>query len=295
MRNGQRAKTYCTRETAWRVCWIILPISIVFNIPYFLAFTVDDRIRETDFYNGQYYQVHNWVRFVVFGLGTALFLAVGNLLLILSLRESYRRRQALLSQRKHREEKRLREQFRLTVTLIGIILLFLAGEFPTHLASRQSAATLIYGGDTSQLKSSGYRTFKLVVSVLMAVHYSCNFVLYCALNSKFLSIVSRVLLCLRSEGDAETSDLRVTASDVPRGHNPASRGPSPAFRGLDHASCGHNAASRGAEPASRGPSPASSGPDTASCGHNAASRGAEPASRDRPSPQPAGAANGRVI
>ena len=44
---------------------------------------------------------------MVFGLGTALFLAVGNLLLILSLRQSYRHRKTLLSQRKHREEKRL--------------------------------------------------------------------------------------------------------------------------------------------------------------------------------------------
>ena len=98
-------------------------------------------------------------------------------------------------------------------------MLFLIGEFPTHLASRQSAATLIYGGDASQLNSDGYRTFKVVVSVLMAVHYSCNFILYCALNSKFLSMVSRVLLCLRAEPDLETSDLRVTASDPARGQS----------------------------------------------------------------------------
>ena len=57
--------------------------------------------------DSRYYQIHNWVRFVVFGLGTALFLAAGNLLLILSLRQSYRHRKTLLSQRKLREEKRL--------------------------------------------------------------------------------------------------------------------------------------------------------------------------------------------
>ncbi|KAF0289347.1 putative G-protein coupled receptor B0563.6 [Amphibalanus amphitrite] len=224
IRNGQSAKTYCTREMAWRVCLVIFPVSIVFNIPYFLAFVVDDGIQETPFYRGQYYQIHNWIRFVVFGLGTALFLAVGNLLLILSLRQSYRHRKTLLSQRKLREEKRLKEQTRLTATLVGIIVLFLIGEFPTHLASRQSAATLIYGGDTSQLSSDGYRTFKLVVSVLMAVHYSCNFILYCALNSKFLSMVSRVLLCLRAEPELETSDLRVTASDPARGMNVRAQG-----------------------------------------------------------------------
>ena len=56
----------------------------------------------------RYYQIHNWIRFVVFGLGTALFLAIGNLLLILSLRHSYQHRKTLLSQNKLREEKRLK-------------------------------------------------------------------------------------------------------------------------------------------------------------------------------------------
>ena len=53
LRNGQSAKTYCTREMAWRVCLVIFPVSIVFNIPYFMAFVVDDGIQETPFYRGQ--------------------------------------------------------------------------------------------------------------------------------------------------------------------------------------------------------------------------------------------------
>ena len=155
----------------------------------------------------------------------------------------------------------------MTATLVGIIVLFLIGEFPTHLASRQSAATLIYGGDASQLNSDGYRTFKLVVSVLMAVHYSCNFILYCALNSKFLSMVSRVLLCLRAEPELETSDLRVTASDPVRGQSVRGqmvRGPS-----------GRSQRVRGrAVPEQKSPGPAQTGPSNAQSGGNGHAVGA---------------------
>lgn len=112
----------------------------------------------------------------------------------------------------------MQEQFRLTVTLVGIILMFLAGEFPTHLASRHSAASIIYGGDTSQLESNSFKTFTLVATVLMSIHYSCNFILYCALNSKFLSIASRVLLCLRSEAKCEISGVGPSTSEAMRAH-----------------------------------------------------------------------------
>ena len=56
----------------------------------------------------RYYQVHNWVRFVLFGVGAALFLSVGNIILIVSFRRSFARRRALLSQQKHWEERRLK-------------------------------------------------------------------------------------------------------------------------------------------------------------------------------------------
>ncbi|KAF0314381.1 hypothetical protein FJT64_015163 [Amphibalanus amphitrite] len=104
------ARWYCTRPVAWRVCRVIVAVSIAFNIPYFLPFTVDadDGIRPTAFYFSRYYQVHNWVRFAVLGVGAALFLGVGNLVLLVSLRRSCARRRTLLSQRKHWEERRLK-------------------------------------------------------------------------------------------------------------------------------------------------------------------------------------------
>jgi len=37
------------------------------------------------------------------------------------------------------------------IMLIGIIFLFIVGELPTHLASRRSAVSLLYGGDPSKV------------------------------------------------------------------------------------------------------------------------------------------------
>lgn len=46
------------------------------------------------------------------------------------------------------------DQARLTIMLIGIVFLFLVGELPTHLASRRSAMSLLYGGDLSKVHES---------------------------------------------------------------------------------------------------------------------------------------------
>jgi len=43
------------------------------------------------------------------------------------------------------------DQARLTTMLIGVVFLFLVGEVPTHLASRRSAVSLLYGNDPSRV------------------------------------------------------------------------------------------------------------------------------------------------
>lgn len=43
------------------------------------------------------------------------------------------------------------DQARLTVMLVGIVFLFLVGELPTHLASRRSAVSLLYGGNPTKV------------------------------------------------------------------------------------------------------------------------------------------------
>jgi hypothetical protein len=43
------------------------------------------------------------------------------------------------------------DQARLTTMLIGVVFLFLVGEVPTHLASRRSAVSLLYGNDASRV------------------------------------------------------------------------------------------------------------------------------------------------
>lgn len=45
-------------------------------------------------------------------------------------------------------------QARLTIMLVGIVFLFLLGELPTHLASRRSAVSLLYGGDPFKVQEA---------------------------------------------------------------------------------------------------------------------------------------------
>lgn len=42
-------------------------------------------------------------------------------------------------------------QARMNVMMVGIVFVFLVGEVPTHLASRLSALTLLYGGDPTKV------------------------------------------------------------------------------------------------------------------------------------------------
>ena len=89
-----------------------------------------------------------------------------------------------------------------------IIFMFLIGEFPTHFSSRTSALSILYAGDESQLESNEYAIFKFVTTVLLSIHYSCNFVLYCVINRKFRIVFARVFCCGASE------DPRIRANNI---------------------------------------------------------------------------------
>ncbi|CAL4098663.1 unnamed protein product, partial [Meganyctiphanes norvegica] len=78
------------------------------------------------------------------------------------------------------------------VVLVAMICSFLVGEFPTHLASRASATTLLFPDEPEKLHQTSFRIFKLVVTIFMSLHYSCNFFLYCAFNKRFAGELQRL-------------------------------------------------------------------------------------------------------
>lgn len=52
-------------------------------------------------------------------------------------------------------------QARMNVMMVGIVFVFLVGEVPTHLASRLSALTLLYGGDPTKVSEYYMETWVL--------------------------------------------------------------------------------------------------------------------------------------
>ncbi|KAG7174710.1 putative G-protein coupled receptor-like [Homarus americanus] len=201
------SRTLCTASVAHKTCLLVLLGSVVFNVPYCFTFTVaPGHLAYSDFASSRYYTVHNWVRLVVLGLVPAVTLLLGNLLLLHALwcprRDSLPPR-PLVS---------CTDQRRLSWVLVGMICSFLVGEFPTHVASRASATSLLFPGQPQYLYTQGFRSelqigsstqvsggavtlsgvgfrsgvqirasdqgcriFKLVVITLMSIHYSCNF------------------------------------------------------------------------------------------------------------------------
>ncbi|KAL7644958.1 UNVERIFIED_CONTAM: hypothetical protein RMT77_004775 [Armadillidium vulgare] len=146
-----------------------------------------------------------------------------NVLLLLSLRETRKRRISLLKpcafyhppsdESKDSEDTSLPHQAevvlrtcaipqkeshdksqhrRVTLVLIAMICSFLIGEFPTHIASRSSAVSLLFPSQPHQVDEVPFRVFKLLSTVLMSCHYSCNFFLYYAFNKRFIKELKRL-------------------------------------------------------------------------------------------------------
>ncbi|XP_064092084.1 probable G-protein coupled receptor B0563.6 [Macrobrachium nipponense] len=181
-------RVYCTPLFARKLCAANVVFSLIFNIPYFLTFTLrDGELVYSEFVQSRYYAVHNWFRLALLGLIPAVSLLLGNLLLLHSL---WRPRGPFIPARLLAS---LADQRRLTWVLVAMICSFLLGEFPTHIASRSSAVTLLFLGRPDLLYTSSFRVFKLVVTILMSLHYSVNFFLYCAFNKRFALELQRIL------------------------------------------------------------------------------------------------------
>ncbi|XP_076246497.1 uncharacterized protein LOC143186675 [Calliopsis andreniformis] len=139
------------------------------------------------------YDLQNWLQFVMFGMVPAVLLLVANVIMCQSVKKTLKRRQLVLRHRNVREGNRLRDQARMTIMLVGVVLVFLVGEVPTHLASRRSALSLLYGGDPTKVSEQYMEGFRMYATLLSAIASSANFVLYCLLNRHFLSHLKRTL------------------------------------------------------------------------------------------------------
>ncbi|XP_011699644.1 PREDICTED: uncharacterized protein LOC105456949 [Wasmannia auropunctata] len=191
-----KSPKFCRREVARKLMIIATCFAILINIPYCFMYKYNDRgeLVTTSFFHSRWFYLQNWLQFVVFGLIPAAFLLIANAIMIYSVRRILKQREILLRRKNVREGNRLWDQARLTIMLVGIVFLFLVGELPTHLASRRSAVSLLYGGDPSKVQEDFMESFRMWATLLNALASSTNFILYCVLSPRFFVHLKTMLV-----------------------------------------------------------------------------------------------------
>ncbi|XP_076685835.1 FMRFamide receptor [Andrena cerasifolii] len=186
---------FCDYRVARKLMIFFGCFAILFNVPYCLIYTYNEQgnLVTTEFFHSWLYDLQNWLQFVMFGMIPAVLLLVANVIMCQSVKRTLRQRQLVLQRKNLREGNRLRDQARMTVMLVGIVFVFIVGEVPTHLASRRSALSLLYGGDASKISEHYMETFRMYATLLNTISSSVNFILYCLLSRHFLSHLKRLL------------------------------------------------------------------------------------------------------
>ncbi|XP_046436176.1 uncharacterized protein LOC124310344 [Neodiprion virginianus] len=206
---------FCSDAVARKVMIFSGFCAILFNIPYCFIYTYNEKgeLTTTEFFSSRYYNIQNWFQLVAFGLVPAVFLLVGNAAMCVAVRRIMKQRQMLLQRKFTREGNCLQDQARLTITLVGIVFMFLVGEVPTHLASRRSAVSILYGGDATKIDENFLEHFRIVATLLNAISSSANFVLYCLLSPQFLMNL-KILIRSQKTLDQREQKVRIATIDL---------------------------------------------------------------------------------
>ena len=187
-----KAREYCTKQIARRAMAVTYFIALLINIPRFFSLDVlvkDDgkaKLMPTEFAKSQHFHYINWFYVVLIHAIPLLTLGVLNVYLIVAVKKAGKRRQTI-GWRSH-YNKHSKEQMRLTVTCISIIICFLICITPSAFANKPVAVALFAQGMTFSefYHSSFYRALKVCANMLVYCNLSLNFVLYCFFNHKFL-------------------------------------------------------------------------------------------------------------
>ncbi|XP_058807615.1 probable G-protein coupled receptor B0563.6 [Phymastichus coffea] len=184
-----RQPSLCTKAVARKLMSFCVGVIVLVNVPFFFIYTFDDNgiIVTRALSDTSMFATLNWTQLVLFALLPALLLLICNAIVIFTVRTNLKRRELLLKCRQTRRGNYFQDQSKLTIILIAIVFLFLVGEIPTHLASRRSAISILYGGDPRLVDKSVMATFRLIATVLSAISCSTNFVMYCLLNPKYFT------------------------------------------------------------------------------------------------------------
>ncbi|CAF0828433.1 unnamed protein product [Didymodactylos carnosus] len=98
------------------------------------------------------------------------------------------------------QRKRIRDEHRLTKTLVSIVLVFLVCNTFT-IISYPNLVTKLTQKKYPSYPKVGFRIQKLITNIMLMLNYSINFFFYCAFNQKFLNTLKLTFRCCIQKQD----------------------------------------------------------------------------------------------
>ena len=187
---------FYSRRAVRPIYFIVCVVAVTINVPTFLHFQISEigYVDNTTLYfidlgimDGKttLSQVFQWIKFTVFIAIPALILVFCNCSLVSALHSSGKLRQQYQA-----NKGPIKRQNRVTMIMIIIALGFILLVFPSELMD--------FFMDYVKLDPSRtelFLTLRVFANLLQMINFSCNFLLYCALNVHFRHVFRDVFLC----------------------------------------------------------------------------------------------------
>ncbi|XP_018323381.1 uncharacterized protein LOC108735748 [Agrilus planipennis] len=146
--------------------------------------------------NKTYQKVYYWFSSIVFGLLPLVLIATFNCFLVNAVYKSQKQRKVMTNSQDQMSQS---QENRITLLLIGVVVLFLVCQTPT-------ASFLIYDA-FDETKDTYSRNIKKglgnIFNFLITLNASCNFILYCVLSDKFRRTF-KIVFCSRGLSRQDT-------------------------------------------------------------------------------------------
>ncbi|ODM93653.1 FMRFamide receptor, partial [Orchesella cincta] len=205
-----RGKIYCTEERAIRVAVAVylLCFALTASTPFEWRAAIAPNqtgpfnetiytLESTEFGNNETYRMfYHWFTTIFFVMLPVVTLAIFNFFLIQAVRKSRIARKDMTNQQMSsvRQLQTIRQENRITVILIVVVIVFLFCQMPTALVL---IYTSIHMPDPGSAEEGILLGLGNIFNLLVAINAACNFLLYTALSDKYRKYFCAFFFCQR--------------------------------------------------------------------------------------------------
>ncbi|CAL8123658.1 unnamed protein product [Orchesella dallaii] len=202
-----RGKVFCTEERAFRVAIAVYLICFAVTASTMFEWRAAIAPNQTNAWNETIYTlestefgdnttyrlVYHWFTTVFFVLLPVVILAIFNFFLIHAVRKSRNVRKVMTNQMSSvRQVQIMRQENRITLILIVVVIVFLICQLPTALVL---IYTSIHVVQVNSVEDNVLRGLGNIFNLLVATNAACNFLLYTALSDKYRKYFCNFFFC----------------------------------------------------------------------------------------------------